>query len=787
MKTRKVDEGRSREHSKEIYGVLFLALAVFLTLCLFSYDSLDPSFTTLAVGKKVHNLGGVVGAFLSDLLVNLLGVVSYLVPLAFLAISFTHFSQRGSKDLKFGPVRIAAYLVLVLMVSVFSHLKFGRVEIGGRAFDAGGVVGWWIGRYLTRFFGRIGTYLFVVSGILLTLLVITKVSLLKLTMVARGLASAFLQKGRHWAGSALVIGWARARKQGVRLASGLASRWKKWRQKRQMPKVVVATPKALPETPSKGIGSGHPIPPPGGSLGEAPSGFARGGGDPSSWKDARRDPPIEGPRILPRVDLKEGRRRDQMELMVPKGTDYQLPQLSFLDSESQEVTKVDEENLKQNSKLLEKKLLDYGVEGRITEIHPGPIITMYEFEPAAGVKIHKIVNLEDDLSLTMGGKSVRIVAPLRGKPAVGIEIPNNGRETVWLKDVLGHQKFQRAESRLTLCLGKDTEGIPFVTDLAKMPHLLVAGATGSGKSVQVNAMILSILYKATPDEVRLILIDPKMLELSIYEGIPHLLLPVVTQPRKASLALRWAVTEMERRYEVLTQRGARNIAGYNKAVPKEQRMPYIVIMIDELADLMMTAAKDVEASVTRLAQMARAAGIHLILATQRPSVDVLTGLIKANFPARISFRVSSKHDSRTIIDTIGSEHLLGAGDMLLMTGGPSSLIRVHGAYVSETEIVRVVEHWKGQGTPTYLDESVLKPSEEEEKKFDEDFSDELYDQAVALVAETRQASISMIQRRLRIGYNRAARMIERMEREGVVGPADGVKAREVYVNNLSQN
>jgi S-DNA-T family DNA segregation ATPase FtsK/SpoIIIE len=582
--------------------------------------------------------------------------------------------------------------------------------------------------------------------------------------------------------SMILIAWARMKNNLSRARENLQKSWQEWRKSKQSPKVhrpVSVNVRQSPET-AKPIQE-RPVPK------AVPPVYSAQPLKP----DRPKSDAIEGtePKILPRVDLKENKKRDQLELISPVIANYQLPQLSFLDSESQETVKVDEENLKLNSKLLEKKLLDYGVEGRITEIHPGPVITMYEFEPAAGVKVNKIVNLEDDLSLTMGGKSVRIIAPLPGKAAVGIEIPNNSRETVWLKDVIGHPKFQKAESKLTLAIGKDTEGIPFVSDLAKMPHLLVAGATGAGKSVGINSMILSILYKATPEEVRLIMIDPKMLELSIYEKVPHLLLPVVTNPKKASLALRWAVKEMERRYEILTQKGSRNIAGYNKAVPREENLPYIMIVIDELADLMMTAAKDVEASVTRLAQMARAAGIHLILATQRPSVDVLTGLIKANFPARISFKVSSKHDSRTIIDTVGSEHLLGYGDMLFLSGGASSMQRIHGAYVSETEINRVVEHWRNQGTPTYLEESVLKPLEEEAEKQaggDEDFADELYDQAIGIVTETRQASISMIQRRLRIGYNRAARLIERMEKEGVIGPADGAKPREVYAGNLSQ-
>ena len=774
MKNKRNVPGRSREHTKEIYGVLFLAASVFFTLCLFSYDALDPSFTTLAVGRRVHNLGGVVGAHISDLLFTLFGYGATLIPVALFGVSFTHFAQRNFSELRFGWKRMIAYFSLIIFCSLFGHLKFGEVELGGRLVDAGGVIGWWGGGRMVRFFGRFGTYLVTASGILLATLTITQISLLRAVKLFQAFAFLVLGKAQSILLSFLTIAWARTKKNLSRMALEVREWWKKrkFRPVPAAPKISRPTT-AIPPPPSplRAVSKPQPQPQPVPPPPVVPTALA----------------PEPEPKILPRLDqigLKEGKKRDQLELISPVIADYQLPQLSFLDSESQETVKVDEEQLKLNSKLLEKKLMDYGVEGRITEIHPGPIITMYEFEPAAGVKVNKIVNLEDDLSLTMGGKSVRIIAPIPGKAAVGIEIPNNVRETVWLKEVIGHPKFQKAESRLTLALGKDTEGIPFVTDLAKMPHLLVAGATGAGKSVSVNSMILSILYKATPEEVRLIMIDPKRLELSIYEGIPHLLLPVITSPRKASMALQWGIREMERRYELLAQKGARNIAGFNKQMPKEEKLPYIIILIDELADLMMTAAKDVETSVTRLAQMARAAGIHLVLATQRPSVDVITGLIKANFPARISFKVSSKHDSRTIIDTVGSEHLLGSGDMLFMSAGTSNLLRIHGAFVSETEILRVVEHWKKQGAPDLLDESVLKPVEEE-KGYEEDFSDDLYDQAIQIVAETRQASISMIQRRLRIGYNRAARMIERMEKEGVVGPADGAKPREVYAQNIS--
>jgi S-DNA-T family DNA segregation ATPase FtsK/SpoIIIE len=516
--------------------------------------------------------------------------------------------------------------------------------------------------------------------------------------------------------------------------------------------------------------------------------------------------PVEPPREKPPVVVRE--KQEHFPFLDSRGS-YVLPPLTLLENPEQKEVKVDRESLLANARILEKRLADFGVEGKVVEVRPGPVITMYEYEPAPGVKINKIVSLSDDLSLALRAISVRIVAPIPGKAAVGIEIPNSIREPVYLKDLLVAEDFSNSESKLSLALGKDIFGTPFVTNLGKMPHLLVAGATGTGKSVSLNSMICSVLYKADPEEVKFLMIDPKRLELSIYDGIPHLLHPVVFDPKEAAMVLRWATQEMEVRYRLMAEKGVRNIERYNQRVEKEKKeqrkkpslplipegekidgqggepaqpLPYIVIVIDELADLMMVSARDVEASLTRLAQMARAAGIHLLLATQRPSVDVLTGVIKANFPTRISFQVSSKTDSRTILDVNGAEHLLGSGDMLFLPPGTSRLIRVHGAYVSEVEILRVVEHWKKQGRPVY-DSSILE-AKEESAEADADGYDEMYDQAVALVTDTRQASISMIQRRLRVGYNRAARMIEKMEQEGVVGPADGSKPREVYARKL---
>lgn len=484
---------------------------------------------------------------------------------------------------------------------------------------------------------------------------------------------------------------------------------------------------------------------------------------------------------------------------------YSLPSPALLDFEATVRAPVDPQLLRDNALRLTKTLKDYGIEGHVREIRPGPVVTMYEYVPAPGIKLSKIASLADDLAMSMEAFRVRIVAPIPGKGAVGIEIPNEFRETVFLKEIVAHESFKKARSSLTMAIGKDIEGGAYVTDLTRMPHLLVAGATGAGKSVSINTMIMSMLFRATPDDVRMIMVDPKMLELSVYDGIPHLLLPVVTDPKKAALALRWAVEEMERRYQLLSESGVRGIESYNKNIraahargerptlppkkgeeePRELHpLPYIVVIVDELADLMMVASRDVESSIMRLAQMARAAGIHLILATQRPSVDVITGVIKANFPTRIAFQVASRHDSRTIIDGNGAEHLLGRGDMLFLSPGAGGIVRVHGAFVSDEEIGRTVGFWKEQGTPEY-DESILQPRAEVEgdsgTSSGDDFEDEAYDQALTIVTETRQASISMIQRRLRIGYNRAARLVERMETEGVVGPADGAKPREVLI------
>ena len=494
--------------------------------------------------------------------------------------------------------------------------------------------------------------------------------------------------------------------------------------------------------------------------------------------------------------------------------DFELPKISFLNYESDNEDAVDIEQLRQMAAQIEQTLRDFKVEGQIRDICPGPVITVFEFSPAAGVKISKIANLSDDLAMALSALSVRIVAPIPGKGVVGIEVPNPKREIVYMKEIIADDVFyENKKMILPMGLGKDTAGNPVVTDLARMPHLLVAGATGSGKSVAVNTMITSLLYRNSPDDVRLIMVDPKMLEFSIYADIPHLLLPVVTDPKQATVALNWAVQEMERRYQRLADLNVRNIKGYNtkvekltdqaqsdmeggledspailalginaKGEPEHKHLPYIVVIIDEFADLMMTASKDVETAVARLAQKARAAGIHLILATQRPSTDVITGLIKANFPTRIALRVTSKTDSRVILDSNGAENLLGNGDMLFVPPGTSHVQRVHGAYVSEHEIEHIVKHLKAQRPPEYNEQILVEEDEEGAADLEEMERDEHYEDAVRLVVESRQASISMIQRKLRVGYNRSARMVEMMEREGIVSPADSCKPREVMVD-----
>jgi S-DNA-T family DNA segregation ATPase FtsK/SpoIIIE len=451
---------------------------------------------------------------------------------------------------------------------------------------------------------------------------------------------------------------------------------------------------------------------------------------------------------------------------------FSLPPLSLLKNVKNECT-ITKEEIIASSRNIESRFAEFDIHGTIKEVHPGPVVTMYEFEPASGIKLSKIITLSDELALSLKAQSIRIY-PIAGKSTIGIEVPNKKRQIVWLGEIIASDKFQNTTSYLTLALGKDIYGKPVVTDLAKMPHLLVAGATGSGKSVCLNTMIISLLYKATPEDVKLLLIDPKLLELSTYESIPHLLSPVITDPKEASEALKKVIFEMERRYRLFASLGFRNIESYNQSVSFEERVPYIVVIIDEFADLMFTAPSEVEQSVTRIAQMARASGIHLVVATQRPSVDVITGIIKANFPARIAFQVTSRVDSRTILDTQGAEKLLGMGDMLFMVSGVK-IIRVHGAYVTEEEVRAITEYLRNQGTPDYsFFESIKLPVDKKESgKVNGVQRDELYEEVIEYASQVGEISISLIQRRFKIGYNRAARIMDLLEDDGFVGPPQG--------------
>lgn len=819
------------DFKKDIFATLFLATGIFFGICLVSYSPTDPALNSVSSVPYVKNWGGLVGAYIADILFIVFGISAYLASVVFVLMSVLQYTGR--------PVRlrlreVLCYTGVIAFAAALIHLRLETVSIRGHEIAGGGIIGGLLGSGLARYLNTAGAYIVSFAGFFLFFTLATRLSA---GDVVRGLHAAVVWLASHaWAGSAWVIrrlpSLLKAAFTGaLRLAASVTAGFSNRRaaSKRAKPEApeMLADPvvrKGAPASRMKrdDVVTIAPIRP--SKLEARPAGAsaatAAAAEDADAPQRTQTDTPAAfqptpispeeagGPKILKRADARPRRVDDQLRFQRMSAEGYEPPPLGLLDAPERQKVEVDEETLKKNSMLVEKKLRDFDVEGRVIAIHPGPVITMYEFEPAAGTKVSKIAGLQDDLSLTLGGRSVRVVPHLPGKAAVGIEIPNSDREIVWLKDTLSSPQFHKAQTRLPLALGASTSGHPVIADLTKMPHLLVAGATGSGKSVAINAFITSIISKSSPADVRFILVDPKMLELSIYDGIPHLLLPVVTKPKPAVAAMRWAIREMERRYRMMADTGTRNLLGYNEKVRSGQvellspedaaakaeqnpeavmhtgTIPYIVIIIDELADLMMTASQDMEEAITRLAQMARAAGIHLILATQRPSVDVITGLIKANFPARIAFKVTARHDSRTILDGNGAETLLGNGDMLFMTPQGGNLLRIHGCYITDSDISRVVSHLKSQGAPVYDESITAEPPGAGPNGELEEGDDELYDQAVRLVAETKQASISMVQRRLRIGYNRAARMIERMEAEGVVGPAEGSRPRQVLASAI---
>ncbi len=741
---------------KEILGLVWLALGIFLLICLLSYNADDPSFNNNLQPERISNLAGVFGAHLADLMYQVFGLTALLWPLGCLHLAWRWLKFR---DVHFRITRLLSFLLMQITLGSLLALSFSSVSLFGQQIsEAGGTLGRILERLLTHYLNVSGAAVVLVVFFLVALILSTRFSFV---LFIDGFLEGF---GRRL----------ELRREARQARKQLRHQKNQERSSKEPAIVTAARPVEKSVPPAK--------------------------------KGKKKDTDATAGQVA-------------FDFLEHDGS-YRIPPASLLDHEGAPPRPLDRNSLAMAARMLEKKLLDFGVEGDVVEVKPGPVVTMYEFSPAPGVKVNRISNLQDDLAMALQAVSIRIVAPIPGRGVVGIEIPNKERETVYLKEIIESEAFQRNGGKLPMALGKDIFGQVVVSDLARMPHLLVAGSTGSGKSVSINTMVLSLLYRAAPEDVRLIMIDPKMLELSIYEGIPHLLLPVVTNPKKAALALSWAVREMERRYQLMAAKGVRNIDGYNRKLAKEEKdarnatpvpdttempeemidlpplpeeeaaqlehghLPYIVVIVDELADLMMVAGREIEESIARLAQMARAAGIHLILATQRPSVDVITGLIKANFPTRISFKVFSRTDSRTILDSMGAETLLGMGDMLFLPPGVGYLQRVHGAFVSELEVQRVVEFLARQGKPEY-DKSILTPPPAAAEQNGDDDYDELWDEALKIVSDTRQASISMLQRRLRVGYNRAARMIEKMEQEGIVGPADNSgKPREVLISKM---
>ncbi|MHB1241057.1 MAG: DNA translocase FtsK [Gammaproteobacteria bacterium] len=741
---------------REAILILLTVVGVYLLVALATYNPADPSWSHSGSAGPVRNYGGVAGAWFADVFLSGFGYLAYLFPVMAVYSGWLVYQDRlrsAGFDGRLLLLRWVGFLLTVGAGCGLATLHFGHTPVP-LPLDAGGILGDLITHLLVRLFGYLGASLLLLALFLGGVTLFTGLSWLAL-MDRTG---RYLLDGLDWLQHRL---------------SRLRAEWATRRVRRDRERE---------------------------RDGEIQQERAQ--------VHARGRPRIEP--VVPRI---EPSLRVERERQVPlfEAQDSELPPLALLDPPEPNPDGYSTEALEVMSRQVEGKLRDFGVEVTVESVHPGPVITRFELQPAPGVKVSQISNLAKDVARALSAVSVRVVEVIPGKSVVGLEIPNEAREQVSLGEILRSEEYDHAPSPLTLALGKDIGGRPVVADLTRMPHLLVAGTTGSGKSVALNAMLLSLLYKATAQQVRLILIDPKMLELSVYEGVPHLLTPVVTDMKEAANALRWCVAEMERRYQLMSKLGVRNIAGYNRKVqeaierkepipdplfeasplegapapPTLEPLPYIVVLIDEFADMMMVVGKKVEELIARLAQKARASGIHLILATQRPSVDVITGLIKANIPTRIAFQVSSKVDSRTILDQMGAEQLLGHGDMLYLPPGTGLPVRVHGAYVADHEVHKVVEQLRRKGAPEYYEE-ILQDREELGAAGAEANGgelDPLYDQAVRIVTESRRASISGVQRRLKIGYNRAARMIEEMERTGVVGPLQSNGAREVLAGS----
>jgi S-DNA-T family DNA segregation ATPase FtsK/SpoIIIE len=754
--------------AREIVGVALFAAALIWIVSLASYNPRDPVwFFSAGAHGAPGNFAGRVGAFIAELSFQLFGYAAYLIPAVLVVVGWNSFWCRRVDA---AGTKATAAGLLFLCLSALLALVFGTLDVSGTAFRAGGYAGEWLARELADYFNRTGSLIVLLTLIALSLIISTHFSF-----------------GRVFAALMQALG---------DLGRNAVSSFAEWREERRREKqrreVIAKHTKKGGLPPETKIAQPAP-------AGDAAARVAR-------RRDARPDedatahvaaarpqPPAKPPKVTlpaPPLPLSDPEPSTKAPAERRKG-DYSLPPLALLDAPKTE-RKIDERELMDGARLLEEKCREFSVEGSVVQIHPGPVVTTFEFKPDAGVKYSKITGLADDLCLAMQAESV-LIDRIPGKSTVGIQIPNRTREQISLRELLESDAYRRSTSKLTIALGKSIHGEPYMADLAAMPHLLIAGSTGAGKSVGINGMLTSILYRATPDDVRLIMIDPKRLELGMYEDIPHLLTPVVVDPKQAANALRWAVREMEERYKTLAAEGVRNIEQYNRNIQQmlaekpagveaepAKPLPFIVVIIDELADLMMVASNEVEESIARLAQMARAVGIHLILATQRPSVDVITGLIKANLPARISFRVSSKIDSRTILDSNGAEQLLGRGDMLFLPPASSRFTRLHGPYISEQESARLASFLRKQGKPTY--DTTITAEEKTAADAIEMDKDDLYDEAARIVVQSGQASISYLQRRLRIGFSRAARLVDMMEMEGLVSPAAGGKPREVLVD-----
>jgi DNA segregation ATPase FtsK/SpoIIIE, S-DNA-T family len=751
-----VKESTLSRRISEFVGVALFALALIWLISLVTHEPTDPVwFFTTGTGHPPVNFVGRVGAFLSELSFQLFGYAAFLIP-AVISVAGWHYFWCQKPDAAY--TKLTGVGLLFFASSAFLSLVFGDADVAGKTFYAGGSAGSWLGSALSEYLNRTGSLIVLTTLIVLAVILSTQFSFGKMFANVSVNSKDVSSRGVGW-----LRGWWDDRK----------------REKARREVITKQTRKAKDDAADSDDTAARPSRP----ARSADTSAATPLGPRSAPVVATKRP--ESPPLpLPEPELKSPAQK--------RHGAFTLPPMSLLDAPKAE-RKIDERELMESARLLEEKCREFAVEGQVAQIHPGPVVTTFEFKPEAGVKYSKVTGLADDLCLAMQAESV-LIDRIPGKSTVGIQIPNPNREAISLRELLESDAYHRSQSKLTLTLGKTIHGEPYVTDLATMPHLLIAGSTGTGKSVGLNSMLTSLLYRATPDDVRFIMIDPKRLELGMYEEIPHLLSPVVVDPKKAANALRWAVREMEERYKTLAAEGVRNIEQYNRNVRNiitergsadaetPKLLPFIVVVIDELADLMMVASNEVEESICRLAQMARAVGIHLILATQRPSVDVITGLIKANLPSRISFRVSSKIDSRTILDGNGAEQLLGKGDMLFLPPASSRAIRLHGPYISEQESARLASFLRKQGKPVF-DETITAEDETKTSASGLAFEkDELYDEAARIVVTSGQVSISYLQRKLRIGFSRAARLVDMMEADGLVSPGAGGKPREVLVD-----